>query len=193
MFKENGKWYSEFPPVRGVNQEIKYNQGVIAVTSYGGLTGGHAALYLECIDKSGDATVHKIHLTARLAGSGELESTGSGSSASGRGTNEVYINFEPKEKNEESRDRGTTLHYQSFVVTNEKILAVLRAVRRFKDKVAQGRYTYRLAGGTLGWLTTRPGQRGVNCADFCIKILKEAGIKDLGSKFINTPKRVAGG
>jgi hypothetical protein len=193
MFRENGRWYSEFPPVRGVAKEVKYNEGIIAVTSYGGMTGGHAALYLEHIDDYGNACVYKIHLTAGLGGSGKLESTGSGSSASGSGTNEVYINFEPKEVNEESRDRGTTLHYQSFVVTNEKIYAVVAAVSRFEAKVARGRYTYRLAGGTLGWLTTRPGKRGVNCADFCIKILKEAGIADLGSKFINTPKRVAGG
>jgi hypothetical protein len=192
MYQQDGHWYSEFPPVRGVPTLVQDNNSVVAVTSYHGLTGGHSAMYLETIDATGDAVVFKIHLTAGLGGSQNLESTGSGSSASGSGTNEIDINVEPKEVNTESRDRSQNLHYQSWAITNVQYNALVQAVDRFKAKVGRGRYTYRLAGGVAGWLSTMPGTRGVNCADFCIKVLKEANIANISNKLINTPKRVAG-
>ncbi len=191
MYKNGDRWMSEFPPVRGIETPVEDNHSVIASTSYGGMTGGHSAMYLEYMDGD-DAIVYKIHLTAGLGGSEQAESTGSGSSAS-HGVNEINIDIEEKEVNEEHRDRGTTLHYQSWVITNAQFNAFLSAVEKFRNKVAMGRYSYRLAGGAVGWISTRPGKRGVNCADFIIKVLKEAGIANLGSKLINTPKRVAGG
>jgi hypothetical protein len=196
MFHKGDTWYSEFPPVLGHDQAIRFDQGIIAVTAYDTLTGGHAAFYLESIDDKGNACVHKLHLTAGLEGSDQVESTGSGASASfspESGSNQIYINWEPKEVNEEQRDRGATMRYRSFVVTNDEMHAVIRAAEQFATEVAKGKYVYRLPGGLLGRLTTLPGKRGVNCADFCIEILKRAKISRLKSRLLNTPRSVAGG
>ena len=189
MYKWGEVWVSEFPPVRG---EVVFLDGVVfvvAVTSYHSLTGGHAAIYMEGL-LNGTPQFWKVHLTAGVEGSQRLEMTGSGSSASGSGTNKIDINYEQLES--EYHGRSEHLHYQSWEISNNQWNAVIAAAERFRNKAEAGRYTYRLAGGVAGWLSTMPGKRGVNCADFCIKILKEAGIANLGNSLINTPKRVAG-
>lgn len=194
MILKGGKWYSEFPPVPGQEQVVVYNAGIIAVTAYDTLTGGHAAFYIESVDKKGNPCMYKLHLTAGLEGSDQMESTGSGltaSSSPGSGTNQLYVTLEQKEMNEEDRHRRAGLRHQFFVVTNDEIKAVVQAAEQFKAEVAKGKYVYRLPGGFLGRLTTLPGQRGVNCADFCIEILKRAKIANLKSRIVNTPSSVA--
>jgi hypothetical protein len=196
MFRKDDKWYSEFPPVLGQEQEVVPNAGILAVAAYDTLTGGHAAFYLEFIGDKGVACMRKLDMTAGVRGSERMETTGSGSIGSfspRTGTNEIYINFEAREVNQDTRDRGANMVYRSFVVTDAEIEAVLREAEKFEKDVAKGKYVYRLAGGQLGNWMAKPGKDGVNCADFCIKILNGAGIADLGSKFFNTPRRVAGG
>ena len=67
---------------------------------------------------------------------------------------------------EEHRDQGAGMLYQSFVVTNHEINAVIQAAKQFETQVRKGKYVYRLPGGLLGRLTTWPWKRGVNCAGF---------------------------
>ena len=196
MFRKDDTWYSEFPPNQRNDQVVKFDAGGLAVTSYDNLTGGHAAIYLEFVDDKGAAHMWKLHMRAGLDGSEQKESTGSGSSGSsspGSGLNQIFVLLEEKEVNGESGKRGESLVYQSFVVTNAEIDAVLKEARKFEARVADGKYVYRLAGGRLGKISTLPGQRGVNCADFCIGVLEGARIANLEDKLFNTPRRVAGG
>jgi hypothetical protein len=195
MYKIAGAWHSEFPRVQGVPEPLFANNAVVAAASYQGLTGGHAALYLEQIEPSGDAVLTKIHLTAGAEGSGTAETAGSGSFASGStGSLSIDIDIEEKERNVDTPDddhRGSYLRYQSYVITDASVTSLKFAANRFKFKNNNGRYRYRLGGGAVGWLLTRPGTRGVNCTDFVIKILKEAGIANIKNAIVNAPRRVA--
>jgi hypothetical protein len=192
MIKVGTGWQSEFPNSQGVRASIVPNGGQVTVASYKSLTGGHSMMYLEFIDTMGFAVTRKIHLLAGLGGSQEAESTGSGSSASGSGVNEIEIEDEETEVNKESDRRANSYYYTSYPMTDGQRAALEAAVLRFKTKNANGRYSYRIAGGVIGRLTTRPKTRGVNCADFLIKVLDEAGIARIKSKIFNTPSRIAG-
>jgi hypothetical protein len=192
MIKAGGGWESEFPNSQGMRVRIAPNHGQVTVASYKSLTGGHSMMYLEYIDEMNFAVTRKLHLLAGLGGSQQAESTGSGSSASGSGTNQIVIEDEEKEVNKESDTRSADYHYTSYPMTDAQRQALDAAALRFKSKVDNGRYRYRLAGGVIGRLTTLPKTRGINCADFIIKILKEAGIARIDSKVINTPARIAG-
>ncbi|WP_426956883.1 hypothetical protein [Muricoccus radiodurans] len=192
MIKVGNVWQSEFPNAQGVRRPIVANSGQVTVASYKSLTGGHSMMYLEFIDIMGFAVTRKIHLLAGLGGSQSAESTGSGSSASGSGINEIEIEDEETEVNKESDRRAADYYYTGYPMNDAQRASLEAAVLRFKTKNANGRYTYRLAGGVIGRLTTRPKTRGVNCADFIIKVLDEAGITRIKSKIFNTPSRIAG-
>lgn len=191
MIRLGNDWYSEFPDADGNRRRIDRDEGQATIASFRSLTGGHAMLYTEYLDTRGNAITRKIHLLAGLGGSAGAESTGSGSSATG-GTNEIEIQEEAKSFNEESDVRAGSFYYTGYPMTSGEREALNAAVRRFKVKVANGRYTYRLAGGVIGRLTTRPSMRGVNCADFLIKVMAEAGIATISSRFFNSPSRIAG-
>jgi hypothetical protein len=185
-------WESEFPDSKGVRAKIAKNNGQATVASYKSLTGGHAMLYLEYIDVMGFAVTRKIHLTAGLGGSQQAESVGSGSSASGSGINEITIEDEETEVNKESDRRANDYYYTGYPMSDNQLHKLEAAVLRFKSKNDNGRYVYRIAGGVIGRLTTRPKTRGVNCADFIIKVLDEAGITKIKSKIFNAPSTIAG-
>jgi len=192
MIKVNGGWQSEFPNSQGTRMAIVAGNGQATVASYKSLTGGHAMLYLEFIDVMGFAVTRKIHLLAGLGGSQQAESAGSGSSASGSGINQITIEDEETDVGRESDRRNNDYYYQGYPMTDAQRAALEAAVLRFKTKVNAGRYSYRIAGGVIGRLTTRPGTRGINCADFIIKILEEAGITRIKSEIFNSPARIAG-
>ena len=82
-------------------------------------------------------------------------------------------------------------HHHSYSLNPQQKSNFLSAVARFKAKNDAGRYRYRVPGGAVGWLTSKPGTRGVNCADFVIKILTEAGIETMRHRIYDLPKRVA--
>jgi len=169
-----GDWRSEFDP----DVQITAAQAVVTVLCYQGRTGGHAALYLEHIElPSHDAVVQKIHLTAEKQKVVNIV---------------INIDIEEKERNEEHMGRYNGTLFHSWPITPVMVTSLLFAANRFKFKNEAGRYRYRLAGGAVGWLSTRPGTRGVNCADFAIKILGEAGIQNIPSHLFTTPRRVVG-
>lgn len=192
MIKVGTGWESEFPDGAGVRMAIAKNSGQVTVASYKSLTGGHSMMYLEYIDEMGFAVTRKIHLTAGLGGSQQAESTGSGSSASGSGINEITIEDEETEVNKESDRRANDYYYKGYPMSDGQRATLEAAVLRSKTKNTNGRYKYRIAGGVIGRLTTLPKSRGVNCADFIIKVLDEAGITKIKSKIFNTPSRIAG-
>ena len=82
-------------------------------------------------------------------------------------------------------------HHTCYKINSIQSARVLMAARRFSDKAKSGRYSYQHGGGIKARLQTRPGTRGVNCGDFVIKVLREAGIASLGYKYLSTPYRVA--
>lgn len=71
--------------------------------------------------------------------------------------------------------------YRSFVINNEQRAEIPKEAIRFDLKVMADRYLYRHPGGAIGWMSTHRGQRGINCADFVIKIRKSAGVADIKS------------
>lgn len=172
MIKVGTGWQSEFPNDQGVRKSIVRDGGQVTVASFKSLTGGHSMMYLEFIDIMGFAVTRKIHLLA--------------------GPNGIEIEDQETEVNQESDCRANDYYYKSYTLTDAQRAGVEAAALRFKAKNANGRYTYRLAGGTIGRLTTRPKTRGVNCADFVIKVLDEAGVTRIKSKIFNTPARIAG-
>jgi hypothetical protein len=198
VIKVGNVWQSAFPNAQGVRAVIAKNSGQATVASYKSLTGGHAMMYLEYIDETGFLVTRKVHLVAGLGGSQQAESAGSGSSASGTGINEIEILdeekgvFHPSSKDAVDEDRADDYYYTGYPMTDAQRASLDAAIRRFIAKNAKGRYTYRIAGGVIGRLTTARKTRGVNCADFIIKVLDEAGIAHIKSKIFNTPSRVAG-
>ncbi|WP_237216967.1 hypothetical protein [Falsiroseomonas oryziterrae] len=198
MIKVGNVWHSAFPDSKGTRAPIVKNRGQATVASYKSLTGGHAMMYLEYLDEMGFLVTRKVHLVAGLGGSQRAEAVGSGSSASGFGANEIEILdeekgvFHPGSKDAPEEDRSDDYYYTAYPMTDAQRASLDAAIRRFIAKNAKGRYTYRIAGGVIGRLTTAPKVRGVNCADFIIKVLDEAGIAHIKSKVFNTPSRVAG-
>jgi len=196
MLRNGNKWYSAFPLNHGQAQEIPNNSGVLAVTANENLFGGHAAILLESVDQHGDARVRLIDLTAEIGGSQELERIGSGSAGSytsNSGTNEVTITIRDIPVNEKYFAVIERLDFQSFVVKNAEIDSVIREAEAFQRAVKDGKYVFRKYGGKLAKSTSSRGKVGVNCADFCIIVLRQAKIANLDDRLVNTPIRVAGG
>jgi hypothetical protein len=86
---------------------------------------------------------------------------------------------------------ATGKHTRTFDLNRDKEAAFWRAVEKFKWKISEGRYVYRYAGGALGWLSSLPGTRGINCADFVIKVLHEMGVSKIHYGLFDTAYRVA--
>jgi hypothetical protein len=83
-------------------------------------------------------------------------------------------------------------HFRSYPVTTLVAQTVRLEAVRFHNKLTyQGgsRYTYSHAGGLKGRL--KVDGRGINCADFIIKVLGDAGVANLPTKLFSTPYRVA--
>ncbi|HEX3877486.1 MAG TPA: hypothetical protein VHW24_10900 [Bryobacteraceae bacterium] len=83
-------------------------------------------------------------------------------------------------------------HHHSYIVNHDRMTRVKAAIQEFKRKAEEtGRYTYVAPGGALGFMFSKVGQRGVNCADFVIKVLEKANVAKLGSGLFNSPYRIA--
>jgi len=180
MLHQAGRWYSEFPPKKGRRIPITQNQSVAVLTSNHNVL-GHAAIYLEEIDlTTGQGRLYKLELT--------------------QDDGQVFVDLEPREAHSSLRQFNIP-RYKSWIITHNQGDALLQAAMRYKTKVGQGRYQYCLPGGAIGHLKTlhKPrtgnstGKHAVNCADFAMKILREAGIATITSGLFNRPAGIAKG
>lgn len=183
---KNGDWYSGFCETF----KVTANRSVVSICSGDSSSeansgssgpsadfgGGHSVIFLEEVEtRSGDAAVIKIDLVTP-------------------GHGDVIVRIEEKERNGVQTGKyavdGTAYARKMFSVPHGKGRNLIVAARRFRAKAEDGRYRYRLPGGVLGRMLTWPGQRGVNCADFAIKILAEADITRVNPHaLINSPAR----
>jgi hypothetical protein len=172
------QWESEVPPA-GLGQPVvvTHDHPVVAAVaddshSY---VGGHAFISVEHIDVNGSGTMYYIDFGGQSSGD-----VGSG------------IQHWPAVQQNVNPMIPGQYWYQSWQVTELEFQWLLRAVARFTGKLNQGRYSFNLAGGALGSVLSLPGKRGINCAGFVQKVLREAGIVRIEKKFIMTPRHVAG-
>ena len=147
-------------------------QAVIAVTSTdSNWNGGHAVIYAEWAEGQ-DVCCQKFHL---LNTGGNLS-----------------IRTDPIERNTETEFPPRHVFYRSWAVDPIKVIDVQTAVIRFRNKVNNGRYVYNHHGGLIGRISTGHGVRGVNCADFCVKILTEARVGNLVGGLFTIPVSLTG-
>lgn len=183
MRRDGDVWRSSFTVPAGESDVIDGNRSVLTVFSASKGTGGHASMFLErfrndepeclLIDLSeGGGVISIIKTKAQII----------------QGDHSVINMSLPKNGDPEALRRA---HYHCYVLDEAKTEAVLAAVEKFKNKVKSGRYVYRAPGGVLGWLGSVPRTRGVNCADFVIKILRDAEVTKIAYLLFDTPFRIA--
>jgi hypothetical protein len=183
---DGATWRTSFPlslPA-GTSDIVDATSSVLTVLSGSSGTGGHASMFLEHI-QAGLPRTELIDLTMGPAGISISRSPAQIVQANG-----TVINMSLP-KGGDWAELTRTRHH-SYVLQSYQKDGFNAAVARFKTKVEQGRYVYRAPGGVLGYVSSAPGTRGVNCADFVIKVLKEAGITNIGHRLFDTPYRVAG-
>lgn len=183
MRRDGDVWRSSFTVPAGDSDVINDNQSVLTVFSASKGTGGHASMFLERF-RNGEPECLLIDLTE---GGGAISIVKSKAQII-KGDQSVINMSLPKGGDPEAL-RGA--HYHCYVLDGTRTEAVLAAVEKFKNKVQKGRYVYRAPGGVLGWLSSVPRTRGVNCADFVIKILRDAEVKNVAYLLFDTPFRVA--
>ena len=182
---EGGVYFTSFPASlrSGVSGVIDQNHAVVTVFSGSSGSGGHTSMFLEMFE-NGNPKSYFIDLTTNGTAISISKSPAQIFPPNGNAINMSL----PKGGNLLALARS---HHHSYPITGAQAAALLLAVQRFKDKVQAGRYAYVKPGGAIGRVLTRPGKRGVNCADFAIKVLSEAGITNISSLAFNTPYRVA--
>lgn len=164
-------WVSSQMPAVVLNDAT----AVITVYSFGGAIGYHASIYLErvqddkpysyVIDLVSPPIQINIHNAQQLDQAGNLP-VGLGVPAGQR--------------------------QQSLQITGQQALATLAAARRYQAKVNSGHYSYLKAGGLIGRLGGEAGTHGVNCSDFVMKVLKEAGVHNYMRLLFSTPGGITG-
>jgi len=188
MYRHQGRWYSSFLSISEHGEGISDDLQVLTVRSGSQGDGGHVTMYLEMTEPlvAGGVGTQQIELTA-MEGNPEPIITIKHVQLGNAQGQLVMDNLDAK--------RGPAellkTHHNCYKVTADQSARVLAAAKRFQTKAKSGRYVYHRQGGIQARLATRPGTRGVNCADFVIKILNEAGIANLGYKYTSTPYRVA--
>ncbi len=183
---DGSTWRTSFPlslPA-GAADIIDNAHSVLTILSGSTGTGGHASMILEHFDDQGSPKSTLLDLSAGAAGISINKTPAQILQANGNVINMTL----PKGGDWAEL---TKTHHRCFALTAVQTAALLAAVQRFKDKVSNDRYVYRAPGGVLGRLSSLPGTRGVNCADFIIKVLGEAGITKIGYRLVDTPFRVA--
>jgi len=187
---ENDKFWSHF----NANKEIKLDNYLLTVLSGSSWSGGHAAMFLEHFDAYNLPETLMIDLISFGGGSIQIniEQAQVGLSTSIidctytlANTNETHTGM-PK-----SQERLVHSHHRSYYINAKDRDRFMTAVRRFARKVDDGRYVYVTPGGLLGRIGSGIGKRGINCADFVIKVLNESGIANRYNTLFTTPSRVA--
>ena len=188
MYRHQNRWYSSFLSMNDHVQGISDAVQVLTVRSGSVGTGGHVTMYLETTEPlvPGGVSTRKLELTAVEGLAQPIIALNHVQLSNAHG--ELVID------NLDSKRGPAELlrtHHKCYKITAAQSADVLTAARRFEEKVNSGRYIYHQQGGIKARLGSWPGTRGVNCADFVIKILREAGIANLGYKWVSTPFRVA--
>ena len=188
MYLHQNKYYSSFMSIMDHPQGISDDLQVLTIRSGSSGDGGHVSMYLEKTEPTapGCFSTQMLDLTAM------------------EGHDEPIIKIEHVQLwnsngilsiDKLDKKRGPSelikTHHSCYKINSIQSQKIIAAAERFRKKVREGRYTYYQEGGIKARLATRPGTRGVNCGDFVIKILKEAGIAMLGYKYKSTPYRVA--
>ena len=193
-----GTYESSFKNADGVPLTIDQANAVFTICSWEkdrngkrNRTGGHASCYLEYVDrnKSGRFEFRMTRYDLWLAGHGKVTIR----------TDDVQTFY--------YHDKASTIEglvqkldgykenmkHHSYRITLAQAHAVQQSVDKFVRKIKSKRYVYSLAGGHLGRVTNfLRGKRGVNCADFTLKILSDADIAVVHDKLINTPRFASG-
>lgn len=192
MYHHQGVWYSSFmtmydQPDTGISDTFQ----VLSVRSASSGDGRHVSMYLEFTDPdvAGCYVTKFFELTAGQQGRQPTITIDFGQVWSKDG-NSKYEN--PRfMKGDQVRLLNT--HHTSYVIDAETSAKVVAAARRYSQKTDAGRYIYHQQGGRKARLSAafKKGKTAVNCADFVMKILREAGIVDIKTKWISTPLRAA--
>lgn len=187
MENVNGKWQSSFMDLDDPGGEITPEQAVVTVLSGSQGDGGHVSLFIEMVEPNHTFSLKTMMLDLTTAN--QVDPAITIGTAQIVNTNGALIKQNlPKDGDPVKLNQS---HHASYTTTTVKAMAVIAAAERFRQKVAAGRYSYHREGGIKARLSTLPGTRAVNCADFVIKILNEAGVAKLGYRYRSTPFRVA--
>jgi hypothetical protein len=172
--KPNGGWLSSFCEDGKADLVVTGGRAVVTICADSASgTGDHARVWVEYADS--DTVAHMW----------ELDLTEDGGNVKVRISDRQAGDTHPEWFD---RDRGEHL---SLRTSRDEGLAVVAAARRFDRKALAGRYIYSHPGGLIGRLFTRSGKRGVNCADFVVKILEEAGVVVFSPCPVNLPIALA--
>ncbi|MEA5470576.1 DUF4157 domain-containing protein [Spirulina sp. 06S082] len=169
-------------------QEITATNGVITAVASGGLAGGHTIIYTERLN-AGQPESHKIDLTvgAKSGGSsGTTDMTSSGTTSSSSGTGYEEITITNKVASDESLARIGGGTKKSWVTTPDKIV---KAQEKAEDvKANKAKYSYTMLG------VSPFKKNAINCARFGEVVLKAAGIPEASAgKVIKKPSTLAEG
>lgn len=176
---------------------IDANHAVVTVLSGSSGTGGHASLFLEWISPLTETITFPGMLGAKrtVLGRPEMWIIDLTANQNTLGINWTILHYV---ENGQFKDRHFkqdawygARHTHSYDANRIQAATLWTACKRFMTKIGQNRYVYRQAGGVLGWIGSRPGQRGVNCSDFVIKVLRESGIAHINYKLYDTPIRIS--
>ena len=191
MVYERGGFWSSFD----ANKSIKVNKYALTVFSGASWTGGHASMWLEHFE-SDNASLGETKMIDLIAFGSEIQIN---IEIAQVGLTNAILDNDWSYQNTDTTFKGLPKtqvqliksNHRTYDITSAQRDAVLTAVARFARKVSKGRYVYSLVGGGLGRVFSLPGRRGINCADFILKILNETGIGNRYSLPFNTPSRLA--
>lgn len=148
-------------------------------------TGGHAACFLEYQSNENVASMYKYDIVSPGGGKIQLRKMEvQDFQLDIKGYDNDQVNAFLKHIN--------TMKYHSYRITRVQANAVMDSIKRFQKKIETKRYVYSQPGGVLGSIFSTIGHRGINCADFVIKIINDAGIAHVNNKLYNTPRFAAG-
>lgn len=175
------------------------NQHLLTVLSGSKGAGTHVSMWLEhftgtTID-SAETMMFELTSTSKYVDIDEYKVQNvTGGFGAARVVDLVYRNrFEETPRGIKKPTHGTLQesNHRSYELNNEQRDRLRHAIQRFSNKAAAGKYVYWSPGGGLGRVFSLPGRRAVNCADFVLKVLNEAGVGNRYSLLFNTPKRLA--
>jgi hypothetical protein len=179
------EYFSSFCP-----RQIRLDHYVVTVFSGSSYVGGHASIFLEHFGRNGAGQETLIIDLRITAGAMRVNTETCQYAGSGPNGQREMIDTLPLPKGGDI-DLIAGTNHRCYDASTFQRDALLRAVDRFSNKMGNGRYSYAATGGVLGWIGSLPGQRGINCADFIIKVLNEAKIANRKYGLVDLPSRIA--
>lgn len=189
MFKNGNHLYSSFEH----GQEIRHNQYLLTVLSGSHGNGGHVSLWLEHFAQNTKPTAETRKFDLCSNGSDvEIVDSRAQNLVMGQNGLEVQNLLHGSGNGLPATDGSLAVsRHRSYVIDAQQRDRVIQAVVKFARKNNEGRYAYFKPGGGLGRIGYFGGKRGVNCADFVLKILNESGVGNRYSLLVNTPIRMS--